>query len=471
MEERIMGLSTFLSLFQENIKSNQKYCFVLGSGASQESGIKTGQDLMKIWIEELNSSKFEVVDISRWRKELKLDKDLDKLSYSELFTLRYYNNPKSGIQYLENMMEGANPEEGYYNLAELLAKTSNNIAITTNFDKLLENAFWDISEKNCKVIGEEGLIKYFSLPTHRPTILKVHGDLFLYPKNSLEDTNALKEDWKNALTAVFNEYIPIIIGYSGGDVGFMDFLKESKLDNGIYWFDLCDESKLKNDVRNIITQNNGRYIKIEGFSNVMIKIREKLELPDAEDLVQEHEKKRKNAFKGKKSDASNESVNDNLNNTQSNSDDIRTKNNAIVLNTWKSQEEFDLSKYEFVADYELPIELGLFDSQFPFVFSIKKGDGVYILTDNGRTLKELDKIFELKEPDVIKSLVAILKDCGVKKLGSEFCVELDAEGIINIPTSKELLYDDSKLNSHFITAKYNLLRCISFMDQIKLFYE
>ena len=43
------------------------------------------------------------------------------------------------------------------------------------------------------------------------------------------------------------------------------------------------------------------------------------------------------------------------------------------------------------------------------VFCIKEADGVVMISDIGRTLANLDNIFELKEPDVRKNIMAILK--------------------------------------------------------------
>jgi len=76
----------------------------------------------------------------------------------------------------------------------------------------------------------------------------------------------------------------------------------------------------------------------------------------------------------------------------------------------------------------------------------------FYLSDNGTTYAELDKIFELKEPDVIKNLVAILKQYGCQKHPNttEFITECTLENV-NIKMS-------------------HLIQALSFMLNMKIFY-
>jgi tetratricopeptide (TPR) repeat protein len=92
------------------------------------------------------------------------------------------------------------------------------------------------------------------------------------------------------------------------------------------------------------------------------------------------------------------------------------------------------------------IEGGLYD-----IYLTSKNDKFY-LSDEGATYKELDKIFELKEPDVIKNLVAILKQYGCRKQQgtNAFIIDCTLQDI-NIKMS-------------------NLIQAISFMLNMKIFY-
>lgn len=77
-------------------------------------------------------------------------------------------------------------------------------------------------------------------------------------------------------------------------------------------------------------------------------------------------------------------------------------------------------------------------------------NGTFYLSDEGSTVAELDKIFELGEPDVIKNLVAILNQYNCKKKGKNIIVECS-------PTDVH------------IKMSY-LIQAISFMLNMKIFY-
>lgn len=81
---------------------------------------------------------------------------------------------------------------------------------------------------------------------------------------------------------------------------------------------------------------------------------------------------------------------------------------------------------------------------------LKSDKGRYFLSDEGATIDELDKIFELGEPDVIKNLVAILKQYNCKKMGKAIVVDC---------TPKDI----------HIKLSY-LIQAISFMLNMKIFY-
>jgi len=99
-------------------------------------------------------------------------------------------------------------------------------------------------------------------------------------------------------------------------------------------------------------------------------------------------------------------------------------------------------------------------NNYKYEFALIRRSGKILLSDQGKTIEQLDKIFELAEPDVVKNLVAILKRYEVIKTGNELVLELhNWDG----NTSEE---DDEKLNG----VKYQLFACVSFMLNMKIFY-
>ena len=90
---------------------------------------------------------------------------------------------------------------------------------------------------------------------------------------------------------------------------------------------------------------------------------------------------------------------------------------------------------------------------------IKRGEET-LLTDQGITLERLDQIFELGEPDVIKNLVAILRQFGGRKIGNLFAIKLeDWDGNTDEEESEALK-----------KARLSLFSCVSFMYNMKIFY-
>jgi len=84
------------------------------------------------------------------------------------------------------------------------------------------------------------------------------------------------------------------------------------------------------------------------------------------------------------------------------------------------------------------------------IFLVAGPNGTFYLSDEGATITELDRIFELSEPDVIKNLVAILKQYNCKKVGKNITVEC---------TPKDI----------HIKMSY-LVQALSFMLNMKIFY-
>lgn len=125
-------------------------------------------------------------------------------------------------------MEHAKPSIGYVILSYLLTETQHNVIITTNFDHLAEDAVSYYEQTIPLVIGHESLAHYATKQIARPTIIKIHRDLLLDPKNRADELEKLHENWQEALGKVFSEYHPIFIGYAGNDNSLMDFLEKTQ---------------------------------------------------------------------------------------------------------------------------------------------------------------------------------------------------------------------------------------------------
>ena len=258
----------------------RKFCFVLGAGASKKSGIPTGMDLVDQWEDELKQR--NEVYYNKWKASLEIN-DKNKYShYSDYYEERFKRNPNDGYNFLEKVMMDKKPSVGYVLLSYILCKTSNNVVITTNFDRLVEESVNYYEHIMPLVIPHESLAHLVTTDIQRPTILKVHRDLLIKPinKHGCDDkpsVDRLDEKWKSALSLVFENYCPIFIGYAGNDNSLMDFLIE-KAENFRthkfccpYWV-LYDSDTPEGRVKDFLNLSDGYLINGDGFDKLMYRI-------------------------------------------------------------------------------------------------------------------------------------------------------------------------------------------------------
>lgn len=275
----------------------RRFCFVLGAGASKSSGIKSGQELVNIWEEDLLERNREAH--LEWKKRLGIN-DNNKYEFYSQYYERRFKKAIDGYNYLEKLMESAKPSIGYVMLSYILTHTKHNVVITTNFDRLLEDAVNYYEDIIPMVIGHESLAHYITKQINRPTIIKIHRDLLLDPKNRASELNALHENWKKALDVVFSEYYPIFIGYAGNDHSLMDYLIQNKDifsdENGTfpYWM-LYKTDQMSGMVSEFLDRSDGYLIKHNGFDEVLCLLGSIFgyRLPSKEDFISDAEKRYK----------------------------------------------------------------------------------------------------------------------------------------------------------------------------------
>lgn len=140
-----IALKTFLYHFC-NAREDKKYCFILGAGASKQSGIATGAELVKQWMSELTEM-LPQDELKQWKSKEGISDNDFAPHYPTIFDKRFELDKKEGYAFLEKLIEGKEPSCGYSVLAQILATTNHKIVITTNFDSLTEDALF-IQEKN-----------------------------------------------------------------------------------------------------------------------------------------------------------------------------------------------------------------------------------------------------------------------------------------------------------------------------------
>ena len=258
----------------------ERYCFILGAGASVTSGIGDGGTLAKKWLDQMKG--YEPKLTGKWHKEMKVKgKNIKKdpgQYYSAIYKKRF-ENPSDGYLKLHEEMESASPSIGYYYLAQILANTKNNLVITTNFDTMTEDAVSFCTNKKALVITHESLAQYiFTEGTgaemlERPIVAKLHGDFFFRRANTQEDANELSPEWLSVLEKIMEIYTPVVIGYGGNDGGFMEFLRNAaKKDKPIYW---CGIWSVNDSIKSLLDLYNGYFVNIDSFDETMFTLGER----------------------------------------------------------------------------------------------------------------------------------------------------------------------------------------------------
>jgi tetratricopeptide (TPR) repeat protein len=280
-----MSIKTFLEHFMRIINKSglgRRFCFIIGAGASIQSGIPTGAELAKKWLEELHEMyDNEELDIWKEEKDIKgLKKGEAARYYPQIYEKRFSIDHQEGYFYLEDIMEGKEPSFGYSVLAKILADTHHNVVITTNFDSLVEDALFVYTDKRPLVCGHEALAGFISPIMRRPLIAKIHRDVLLAPKSDTQGTRILAEGWKKSLANIFKFYIPVIIGYGGNDGSLMGFLnKLEPIDGGMFWCYWQPGGEPEEEILRLVMKHNGYLVPIVGFDELMLQLNDKLGYP------------------------------------------------------------------------------------------------------------------------------------------------------------------------------------------------
>jgi tetratricopeptide (TPR) repeat protein len=304
MPAQKINTAGFLSEFlrRHELLPDRPFCWVLGSGASFQSGIPTGGSLAKKWLEELHEMEdLENQPIEKWATAKNLGiKNFDFKNaatfYPWIYWRRFRKFREEGYAFLEKVMEDIEPSYGYSVLAQIMADKQHKAAITTNFDNLIADALAIYTRALPLVCGHESLTGFIRPNLQRPLIAKIHRDLLLNPKNAPDEIEELPKEWVNALTTIFSNYTPIIIGYGGNDGSLMGLLKSlPPIKGGIFWcYRFDDEPDAR--IHEIVERHDGSLVPIIGFDELMLQLWQCLKLPDPIPLLQRSHDQRKMEF-------------------------------------------------------------------------------------------------------------------------------------------------------------------------------
>lgn len=293
---KICNLAGFIRQFleQHQTRPDQPFCFILGAGASRDSGIKTAKEMALDWLKNFHEDHHQTnSSFEQWLHAdgpaiPGFDAQNPARHYSEIYELVYREKEQAGFSYLEKVMAGIEPSYGYSVLSYLLSETHHHIVITTNFDNLVTDALAIHADTFPIVVNEDSLVPYVRANVRRPLVAKIHGSLGFKPKSRGVDLT-LDDNWKKALTTIFRTHTPVVIGYDGNDGSLMKLLTDMPIDEGpdfIWWCYHCesgDDVRIRaaaqpEHVRQLIRKRRAQFVPIPSFDLLMLQLLTKMEL-------------------------------------------------------------------------------------------------------------------------------------------------------------------------------------------------
>lgn len=260
------------------------YSVLLGAGASVTSGIRSGQALVKDWKQQVfnESPHSDSLTIDEFFSPGKAPSWYEEAnSYAALFENRY-DLQRHRRMFVEREVSKAKPSMGYAYLVKLIENGFFNTVFTTNFDDLLNEAFYRFSKNRPIVCAHDSSISGVTVTSSRPKIIKLHGD-YLYEniKATLRETESLETNMKLKFQEFAKDFGLIVVGYSGQDRSIMDILnyllqKEDYFKNGIFWCIRKGDTSISSELKKLLWRDRVYYVEIDGFDEFFAELNQRL---------------------------------------------------------------------------------------------------------------------------------------------------------------------------------------------------
>jgi hypothetical protein len=158
--------------------------------------------------------------------------DVSNLSalYAAAFARRH-PSPVERQREIEMICSRGEPAYGYATLAQILSHPEYgrycNTVLTTNFDDLVADALYLYGERHARplVVTHEALARYVRTNSPRPTVVKLHGDAHLDPKNLQPETREIELGLAQQLYPFLQDHALIFVGYGGNDESILRFVQ------------------------------------------------------------------------------------------------------------------------------------------------------------------------------------------------------------------------------------------------------
>jgi hypothetical protein len=258
------------------------YALLVGSGVSRAAGVPTGWEVVLDLINKL--AKLENEDPGADPEAWYSAKYGHPPTYSDLLEaaaksqaersqlLRSYFEPTE-----EERQEGRKlPTKAHHSIAALFKMGMIRVVITTNFDRLLENALEAEGVNPTVIRSPDDVDGAVPLAHSQCTVIKVHGDyLDLRTRNTSLELEAYDKRVDRLLDRVFDEFGLIVCGWSAEwDRALCNAIKRTKGRRfTTYWTKI---TALTDVAQHLIDQRKAQLIEIEGADEFFDTLAEKI---------------------------------------------------------------------------------------------------------------------------------------------------------------------------------------------------
>lgn len=248
---------------------------LLGSGLSRAAGIPTGWEITLDLVRKVAALRGvpEPTEPAAWYREtFGADPNYSVLLDAIASTpaerraiLHSYIEPGEDC-------EGRRPTAAHRAIARLVARGTVRVLVTTNFDRLLEQALVAAGIEPTVISGDDSLKGAIPLVHSRCTVLKVHGD---YLDTRIRNIDAELSSYTPVIDAFLDQIIDtfglVVCGWSGEwDVALRAALLRAPTRRyPAYWASYGEPAPLAQD---LIDQRGARVIAIEGADAFFVKL-------------------------------------------------------------------------------------------------------------------------------------------------------------------------------------------------------
>ena len=195
------------------------YALLVGSGLSHAAGIPTGWEITLDLTSRLGaldgiseSDNWEAWFRNKYGKEPNYSEILDALAAKpseRQAILQRHIEPQEGE-------EARRPTKAHHAIAKLVVNGAVRVILTTNFDRLIENALREAGIEPTVIASEDAVAGATPLVHARCTVIKLHGD---YLDTRIKNTDAELGDYSPAIDAILDEVLDrfglVVVGWSG----------------------------------------------------------------------------------------------------------------------------------------------------------------------------------------------------------------------------------------------------------------